>query len=130
VRGGRTDISAAVSAAACTKSVRSSAHGRSAEGVEKVDMFGRRRRYFTMAEVARHNVSGDCWLVAHGKVYDASPFLVAHPGGEFAILRHAGTESTVDFDFHSSKAQAMWAQYLIGYVDHGPSRGSGECTIS
>lgn len=74
-------------------------------------------RYFSMREVARHQSSGDCWLVAHGKVYDVTPFLDQHPAGERAIMRHAGTDSTTDFDFHSKSARKMWAPYMIGYLE-------------
>ena len=66
----------------------------------------------------------------HNKVYDVTAFLSRHPAGEFAILRHGGTDSTIDFDFHSSKAQRMWAPYLVGYLDtKGGGRG-GDCVVS
>lgn len=100
---------------------------RAPEGVVRTDVFGRRRRYFEPREIARHNQPDDCWLVAHGKVFDVTTFLQQHPAGEFAILRHAGTDSTTDFDFHSGRAQRMWAPYMLGYVDTG--RG-GDCCIS
>ena len=44
-----------------------------------------------------------------------------------AILRHGGTDSTTDFDFHSTRAQRMWSPYLLGYVDSGSSR---DCIVS
>jgi hypothetical protein len=106
-----------------------SAAKRHVGGVERVDAFGRRRRYFTMGEIRVHNTPTDCWLVSHGKVYDVTPFLASHPAGEFAILRHGGTDSTADFDFHSPKAQRMWAPYLLGYVD-APAYERGDCVIS
>jgi len=79
-------------------------------------------QYYTMEEVARHNKADDCWLVAHGRVYDVTSFVALHPAGATAILRHAGAESTRDFDFHSSGARNMWKEYIIGYVDDGSSR--------
>lgn len=78
---------------------------RPGEGIERVDVLGRRRRYFSLKEIARHTLSSDCWLIAHGRVYDATEFLPQHPAGEFAILRHAGRDASVDFDFHSPKAR-------------------------
>lgn len=87
----------------------------------RTDLRGRTFKYFPPEEVARHNSAGDCWLVAHGKVYDVTAFLKHHPAGEFAIVRHAGTDSTIDFDFHPVKAQKMWAPYFLGYVNAGES---------
>ena len=83
------------------------------------DYFGRSRRYFPAREIALHNSETDCWLVAHRTVYDVTTFLKQHPAGDTAILRHGGTDSTMDFDFHSPKAQKMWARYMIGYVAEG-----------
>eukprot|EP00211_Chloroparvula_japonica_P011194 CAMPEP_0119125322 /NCGR_PEP_ID=MMETSP1310-20130426/4641_1 /TAXON_ID=464262 /ORGANISM="Genus nov. species nov., Strain RCC2339" /LENGTH=80 /DNA_ID=CAMNT_0007115381 /DNA_START=53 /DNA_END=295 /DNA_ORIENTATION=+ len=74
-----------------------------------------------MAEVARHNTRGSCWLVANGNVYDVTKYLRSneHPPGARPILRKAGTDATEDFDFHSSEGQSVWDQYRIGRVkDH------------
>ena len=95
---------------------------------ERVDIFGQTRCYFTMEEVARHNQPEDCWLVAHGRVYDVTSFLKRHPAGEFAILRHGGTDSSTDFDFHSSRAQRLWAPFLLGHV--APKQRSSDCVVS
>lgn len=100
------------------------------EGSERIDMFGRRKVYYTAEEVARHNHPGDCWLIAHGKVYNVTSFLPRHPAGEFAILRHGGMDSTQDYDFHSSKAQRMWTPYHIGYVETAASARAADCIIS
>jgi len=102
---------------------------RAVGGVERVDAFGRSRRFFTMEEIATHNTPDDCWLVAHGKVYDVTAFLPRHPAGELAILRRGGTDSTIDFDFHSTRAQRIWNSYLLGYVDTKGGR-AGDCVIS
>jgi len=103
-------------------------------GYERVDVLGRRRRYFSRAECALHNQPHDCWLIAHGKVYDVTSFVSKHPAGELAILRKAGTDTTVDFDFHSSRAKLMWAPLAIGFAD-APVGGasctqSGDCVLS
>ena len=103
---------------------------RRGEGVERVDLLGRRRVYFTPEEIARHAHPGDCWLIAHGKVYDVTSFLPRHPAGELAILRHGGTDSTQDYDFHSTKAQRMWAPYQVGYVETGASARAADCVLS
>ena len=93
---------------------------------EKTSVFsGQRYRVFTAEEVRRHNTPHDCWLVAHGRVYDVTTFLQRHPAGDRSIMRHAGTDSTIDFDFHPAHAQKMWAPFMLGYVE-----GHETCTIS
>jgi len=82
-------------------------------------------RAFTRDEVATHYRMDDCWLIAHGKVYDVTPFLAQHPAGDLSILRHAGTDATIDFDFHSPNGCKMWRQYQVGYIE-----GQGGCAIS
>ncbi len=71
---------------------------------------------YTRCDVALHTTEGDCWLVAHGKVYDVTAFLSKHPGGMQSILRHAGTECSEDYDFHCCSAQKLWNEFLIGRV--------------
>ena len=55
--------------------------------------------------------------LAHGRVYDVTAFLSQHPAGDRSILKHAGTDSTIDFDFHPHHAQKLWAPYMLGYVE-------------
>lgn len=37
---------------------------------------------YTVAEVAKHNVPSDCWLMIKGKVYDVTGWGEEHPGGK------------------------------------------------
>lgn len=60
---------------------------------------------YTMCQVRRHNRREDCWLVAHGRVYDATRFIDRHPAGPSPIISRAGTDCTVDYDFHSLVSQ-------------------------
>ena len=78
---------------------------------------GTPKKVYTMEEVRTHCTAESCWLVAHGRVYDVTAYLSHHPAGAQAILRHAGKESTVDFDFHSGGAQSLWSKYCIGRVE-------------
>eukprot|EP00049_Salpingoeca_infusionum_P014927 m.286275 g.286275 ORF g.286275 m.286275 type:complete len:1080 (+) comp15779_c0_seq1:241-3480(+) len=52
----------------------------------------------TMAEVAKHNTSKDCWIVIHGKAYDLTTFLNDHPAGANILLKYAGQDGTAAFD--------------------------------
>lgn len=68
-----------------------------------------------MCQVRRHNKMEDCWLTAHGKVYNASGFMMSHPAGYKPILKKAGKDCTVDFDFHSPHARkTTWEPLLVG----------------
>ena len=61
--------------------------------------------------------SGRIIVSAHGVVYDVTSFVDDHPGGTFAILSHAGEESTADFDFHTRSAQKSWTGFAIGRME-------------
>ncbi|MFA5931662.1 MAG: cytochrome b5-like heme/steroid binding domain-containing protein [archaeon] len=86
----------------------------------------------TLSEVAKHSVSGDCWMVINNSVYDLGQY-VAHPGGS-VYLNYCGTNATTGYDTkgggggaHSSYADALLSNYLIGtlgqtvIVDSNPS---------
>jgi len=47
-------------------------------------------RIFTKAEVAKHDTVHDCWMIINGKVYDVTPFVDEHPGGDILMdVRYA-----------------------------------------
>merc|ERR1712087_588683 len=53
---------------------------------------------YSLEEVAKHTVKGDCWVVVAGQVLNVSNFLSQHPGGELAILTFAGKDATEEFN--------------------------------
>lgn len=72
---------------------------------------------YTMADVAKHNSSTDCWIVLNSnEVYNVTSFLSAHPAGPSPITPYCGKDATTAFNNvkHSSSAVAMEATYLIG----------------
>ncbi|TKY61224.1 Cytochrome b5 isoform E [Spatholobus suberectus] len=73
----------------------------------------------TFEEVAKHNHKKDCWIIVHGKVYDITPFLDDHPGGDEVLLTATEKDATVDFEDvgHSDSAIEMMEKYFIGKVD-------------
>lgn len=73
-------------------------------------------RQFTPCEVRRHASPQDCWLMSHGIVYNATPFLTDHPAGPDCILRKAGQDVTRDFDFHSTASHKIWKNLMVGTV--------------
>ena len=51
-----------------------------------------------MAEVRQHSSAHDAWTVIHGRVYNLTPYLQYHPGGDEILLRAAGEDSSNMFD--------------------------------
>ncbi|GAB4858590.1 Cytochrome b5 [Ancistrocladus abbreviatus] len=70
-------------------------------------------------EVSKHNTVKDCWLIISGKVYDVTPFMDDHPGGDEVLLSATGKEATNDFEDvgHSDQARGMMEKYCIGEID-------------
>lgn len=42
----------------------------------------------------RHNKRDDAWSAFNGKVYNITPYLAFHPGGEQELMRVAGRDGT------------------------------------
>lgn len=74
----------------------------------------------TVAEVAKHNTSSNCWMIISGKVYNITSFFGSHPGGNRALASSCGTDATTAFNTkggqgsHSQGARAMLAPFYIG----------------
>ncbi|CAI9768150.1 unnamed protein product [Fraxinus pennsylvanica] len=70
-------------------------------------------------DVAKHNKTKDCWLIISGKVYDVTPFMDDHPGGDEVLLSATGKDATNDFEDvgHSDSAREMMDKYYIGEID-------------
>lgn len=76
---------------------------------------------YSMDEISKHSIAGDCWLLIDGKVYDVSEY-DNHPGGE-AILEGCGKDATEMFNSkpgsgkpHSPKAHQYLEYFQIGVV--------------
>eukprot|EP00980_Cylindrotheca_fusiformis_P008204 scaffold1736_cov127-Cylindrotheca_fusiformis.AAC.18 len=68
---------------------------------------------YTWAEVKKHSIPSDAWVVHNNKVYDVSNWH-EHPGGG-VIFTHAGDDMTDIFAaFHAAGSQAMMKKFLIG----------------
>ncbi|KAL4574733.1 hypothetical protein LXL04_021569 [Taraxacum kok-saghyz] len=74
---------------------------------------------FVFEDVIKHNKTKDCWLVIDGKVYDVTPFMEDHPGGDEVLLAATGKDATDDFEDvgHSDDARGMMHKYYIGEID-------------
>ena len=52
----------------------------------------------TSEELAKHNTKEDCWCSYKGYVYNLTPYISIHPGGEKIILKFAGGDMTNAYD--------------------------------
>lgn len=46
------------------------------------------------SELREHRMKEDAWAAFSGKVYNITPFLPFHPGGEKELMRVAGRDGT------------------------------------
>ncbi len=53
---------------------------------------------YTLAEVAVHNSQASCWTTIEGKIYDLTPYIGRHPGGEKNIMKVCGKDGTAIFE--------------------------------
>uniref|UniRef100_A0A4W5RL49 Cytochrome b5 reductase 4 n=1 Tax=Hucho hucho TaxID=62062 RepID=A0A4W5RL49_9TELE len=64
------------------------------------DLTGLRGRLIdvTEEELQKHNTRDDCWTCIRGMVYNVSPYMDFHPGGEEELMKAAGIDGTDLFD--------------------------------
>ncbi|XP_054477451.1 cytochrome b5 reductase 4 [Anoplopoma fimbria] len=64
------------------------------------DLTGLRGRLIevTQEELQKHNTRDDCWTCIRGMVYNITPYMDYHPGGEEELMKAAGIDGTDLFD--------------------------------
>ena len=75
---------------------------------------------YTLADVQKHNTSGDCWTVVNGTVYDVTAWEDQHPGGAARIIQLCGIDGTSLFDGQHEgepKPESILAGYEIGVLN-------------
>mmetsp|Transcript_43449 Transcript_43449/g.109109 ORF Transcript_43449/g.109109 Transcript_43449/m.109109 type:complete len:724 (-) Transcript_43449:351-2522(-) len=89
---------------------------------------GKELQFFTRAEVAKHKgppggpPGTEPYIILHNRVYDLTPLLQNHPGGDDVLLSRAGTDATKDFELfeHSEKSRVKRDQeMLVGEIVPG-----------
>jgi len=73
---------------------------------------------YTAEDVSKHTKEEDAWIIVEGKVYDITPYIGMHPGGEAAILKYAGKDASKPFrgPQHGSQVDDVIANYYIGQL--------------
>lgn len=89
----------------------------------------------TTAELGRHDLPDDCWTLIDGVVYDITPWIPTHPGGD-AILRACGKDATWLFHNrdegggHSESATALLAGFALGPLGGSTTVAEPESALS
>ncbi|VAW98371.1 hypothetical protein MNBD_GAMMA22-2471 [hydrothermal vent metagenome] len=73
---------------------------------------------FSWQEIKKHNNHNDCWIVIEQYIYDITPWIKQHPGGNvLAIL--AGEDATAMFySNHFKVSKKLLKPFLIGIVNN------------
>lgn len=72
---------------------------------------------YTLAQVAAHATKESCWTTIGGSVYDITPYVPRHPGGEKNILKVCGKDGSSLFEGQhggESKPESALDRYRIG----------------
>ncbi len=81
----------------------------------------------TLAEVARHNRPGDCWMAIRGEVYALGEYLPDHPAEPGLLEPWCGREATEAYETktrgrpHSRRADKLLALYRVGPLAGAPA---------
>ncbi|CAO1635536.1 unnamed protein product [Parajaminaea phylloscopi] len=74
----------------------------------------------TAEQLKEHANEEEPWFVVNGQVYDGTPFLKKHPGGEDSITLVAGDDATEDFmAIHSLDAKRQMKALHVGKLAEG-----------
>lgn len=77
----------------------------------------------TEDELAKHNKKEDCWTCIRGHVYNVTPYMEYHPGGEEELMKAAGADGTDLFDqvHRWVNYESMLKECLIGRMSTKPA---------
>ncbi|XP_007949726.1 cytochrome b5 reductase 4 [Orycteropus afer afer] len=89
------------------------------------DLTGLKGRLIDVSEeeLKKHNKKDDCWICIRGFVYNVSPYMEYHPGGEDELMRAAGSDGTDLFDqvHRWVNYESMLKECLVGRMAVKPT---------
>ncbi|XP_034622001.1 cytochrome b5 reductase 4 isoform X4 [Trachemys scripta elegans] len=82
----------------------------------------------TEEELAKHSKKDDCWICIRGLVYNVTPYMEYHPGGDDELMRAAGTDGTDLFDqvHRWVNYESMLKECLVGRMALKPVAATTE----
>ena len=91
----------------------------------------------TTEEVSKHNSLSDCWMIINNKVYELTPYVNSHPGGNAGLSQGCGKDATAVYNTkggkksgHSSVANSLLDVYFIGNLNQNISSSEFRNKIS
>ncbi|KAH8084225.1 cytochrome b5-like heme/steroid binding domain-containing protein [Filobasidium floriforme] len=71
---------------------------------------------YTLKDLRENGTREKMYMLLHDKVYDITPFLDEHPGGDEVLVEEAGKDATEAFEDvgHSDEARAQLVPLYIG----------------
>lgn len=96
-----------------------------ADNDQKFEMTGSRKvAQYNLDDLSKHDKPKDCWIVLFGKVFDVSPFVDHHPGGDTNLTWHAGTDASRVFQDqgHGIKHLQVLEKYFVGVLTDGSTQ--------
>lgn len=89
----------------------------------------RPRKDIPLSEVALHNTVQDGWTVLRGKVYNLSPYIRFHPGGEQILKPILGKDGTALFNKYHAwvNAEFLLAKCMVGTVETSSNGIAATC---
>ncbi|KAJ1688481.1 hypothetical protein LUZ63_019871 [Rhynchospora breviuscula] len=77
----------------------------------------KKTKYITTADLRQHSTPSDLWISIQGKVYDVTPWLKDHPGGDLVLLSLAGQDATDAFvAYHPPAAWSMLDRFYVAHL--------------
>ncbi|VVT54676.1 uncharacterized protein SAPINGB_P004195 [Magnusiomyces paraingens] len=75
-----------------------------------------KKTFISTSEIEKHIEKDDLWMVINGKVYDITPFVDEHPGGEEVLVDCGGQDATTSFEDvgHSDDATEILEKLYVG----------------
>lgn len=84
----------------------------SGANTKEQDFSSAEQKFYTLAEVAAHANSSDCWSAINGSVYNLTSWVPRHPGGEKAIESICGKDGSAAFNGQHAGGKAQ-AELLV-----------------
>ncbi|KAI4988153.1 hypothetical protein ZWY2020_029783 [Hordeum vulgare] len=100
-----------------TDATASNADAMSAATKDAVDV-----RMISTKELQAHAAADDLWISITGDVYDVTPWLRHHPGGEVPLITLAGQDATDAFmAYHPPSMRPLLRRFFVGRLSTTPS---------
>ena len=82
---------------------------------------------YKIEDVQKHNKKYDGWMVIGDKVFNVTPYIAYHPGGEKILEKNLGKDVTEEFNkFHKYiNVEELLKKCCVGFYVRGDSNSSG-----